>query len=96
MTRRGRAYTPKATHEAEEVIAQAWRDSNGPTFHGPVRLYVDYYTDGQWIVVEPLEVEPSKLTGDVDNYAKLTADALQLAEAVGDDRQVASLFAEKW
>lgn len=47
------------------------------------------------MIVEPVEVdEKSKLRGDLDNYTKLIADALNGVAWI-DDRQVVKLTAVK-
>lgn len=98
---RRRVFTPEATLLAEQVIRDAWEASDGPTFEGPVRVEVDYYEHGQLITVESFE-ETSPLRGDIDNYLKLTMDALQPSKEMPDqltamlnDKSVMSVWAEK-
>lgn len=90
MTRRGRTYTPADTLEHEALIRSYW---DGPCYDGPVEVKVAYHPDGQSVVVRPLGetlVRPKGLRGDVDNYMKLTLDALN-GTAFDDDRQVLTL-----
>jgi Holliday junction resolvase RusA-like endonuclease len=90
MTRRGRAYTPQATHDAEQAIAEQY---NGPLFTNPVHVVIAYGKDRQTIQIEELNYEAIKaLRGDIDNYIKLTLDALN-GVAWNDDGLVKSIFA---
>lgn len=87
MTRRGRAYTPEATHLAEDVIREGW---NGPKFEGPVFMKVTFSKLGTEVTVGTLDEEtykPSALRGDIDNYLKLVMDGLNGAAYI-DDNQV--------
>jgi Holliday junction resolvase RusA-like endonuclease len=96
MTRRGRVYTPAATSEAEDIIAEAWHQANHPTLEGPVGVTVDYYSDGQWITVRTLDADQaSKIRWDVDNGGKLTLDGLQKGGAFLNDKQVMDLWLTK-
>jgi Holliday junction resolvase RusA-like endonuclease len=89
MTRRGRAYTPKATHDAERAIADQY---DGPLFTEPVHVVIGYGKDYQTIFIEHLDYEPIKsLRGDLDNYLKLTLDGLN-GVAWEDDGLVKSVF----
>lgn len=96
MTRRGRAYTPKATTDAEDAIAE-WIDKNKKRtkpFRGPVSVTMRFHKDH--IQVELRErTRTSKLRGDVDNYAKLVLDALQKSHLLADDKQVVRIDATK-
>jgi len=94
MSRRGRVYTPAATHNAEQVIAAGW---TGPKFAGPVSVDVIFSKAGTTVTVEsldPLVYGNSVLRGDVDNMAKLVLDALN-GVAYLDDKQVCKLLACK-
>lgn len=103
MTRRGRAYTPKATHDAENRIADAYQ---GPQFTGPVAVEIDYFYERQeitirdwadWTVDFGEDVVAPKWQADVDNLIKLTLDALQTRQcALVDDKQVLSIAGAKW
>ena len=86
MTRRGRVFTPQETLEAERIIAEQY---NGPIFEGPIALIISYGNDHQQITIMPLTTfdNESKLRGDLDNYIKLTSDALN-GIAFQDDRQI--------
>lgn len=99
MTRRGRAYTPAATLEAEDEVATAYRRKyrgrDIPT--GPLSLVVDYGPDGHRIHMWEIdEYNTSPLRGDVDNYLKTTMDGLQKGGAFANDKQIVSVWARKW
>lgn len=93
LGRKRKAYTPQNTIDAEQIIAQAWADAGGPKFVGPVRMEISYDKRGQTILVTPVDWW-STMRGDVDNYAKLTSDALNDVAYV-DDRQIVCLIAKK-
>lgn len=94
MTRRGRTYTPAATHNAEAALVAQYK---GPLFEQPVAIEVEYQRDCQIITITPLPLDRhSKMQADVDNLVKLTLDALQLeGGAYTNDRQVVELTATK-
>lgn len=89
MTRRGRAYTPQATHDAERELAEQYE---GPLFEVPIYVEVRYAKDYQSIVIKVLDYEPIKsLRGDIDNMLKLTMDALN-GVAWTDDSLVKAVY----
>ena len=90
MTRRGKAYTPMATHLAENVIREGW---NGPKYEGPVFMEVQFSKDGTIVTVgslDELAYPKTPLRGDIDNYLKLVMDGLNGA-AYLDDSQVRTI-----
>ena len=94
MTRRGKAYTPMATHLAEDVIRDGW---NGPKYEGPVFMKVIFSKEGSEVTVGFLtetEYPKTALRGDIDNYAKAILDALN-GVAYTDDKQIVCLYVEK-
>lgn len=91
--RRKAAYTPKATHDAEDRIAEAYRKAGGPNWPGPVRVIAEFYPDGQNVAIERAE-HTSSLRGDIDNYVKTLLDGLQKGGAFNDTR-VVEVWAEK-
>jgi Holliday junction resolvase RusA-like endonuclease len=92
--RNGVTYTPKATQTAERILASQY---NGPCFVGPVDVDITYEGHRQIIVLRSIpDHEWHKgLKGDLDNYVKLTLDALQKANAFRNDVTVARLAARK-
>jgi Holliday junction resolvase RusA-like endonuclease len=92
------AYTPKRTRDYEKEVKEAY---DGPLFENSL-LYIKlrFTTDGTELMIEPVEENPSvaqpksKLTSDIDNYAKAVLDALN-GVAYTDDKQVVCLYLEK-
>lgn len=86
MARGGKVFTPKATLEAENIIAAQYA---GPKFEGPISIEIVYDKDHQKITITELEgfENEARLRGDLDNYIKLTLDALN-GIAFEDDRQI--------
>ena len=97
LGRRRKAFTPQATIEAEQAIADAYKASDGPLFDGPVHVIVQYTYSGQQITIEEAPDEPATLwQGDVDNLLKTTLDGLQReGGALLDDKQVRKITAHK-
>jgi Holliday junction resolvase RusA-like endonuclease len=98
ITRSGYAYTPKATKQYEAEIAEAYK---GPFFEeGLLSMKLRFTKDGTEMMLERLSPNPkvkqpeSKLTGDIDNYAKSVLDALN-GVAYKDDKQIVVLYLEK-
>jgi Holliday junction resolvase RusA-like endonuclease len=98
MTRFGKAYTPKETVEYEKEIASLYK---GPMFVDELlSMKLRFTVEGTELLLEKLEINPnvkpvkSKLTGDIDNYAKSILDALN-GVAYADDKQIVSLYLEK-
>ena len=90
----GNAYTPKNTREYEKLIASLYK---GP-FHkeGHLSVSIVFTVEGTSITITRLDDnrETSKLTGDVDNYAKAVVDALN-GVAYADDKQIVHLEIRK-
>lgn len=95
VTRKGHAYTPIKTLEAEDRITEAY---DGPSFDGLIVVELDYWPTHQQLTITEAQPHrpPSPLTGDIDNYIKLSLDALQKSDAFADDRQVVTIRANKF
>lgn len=91
MGRGRKAFTPQRTIDEQKRIASLY---DGPVFTGPIVVYIDYYTDCAAIHIEDAD-HRSPLRGDIDNYVKLTLDALNKV-AWQDDRQVVGINATKY
>ena len=90
-----RVYTTKATHDYEQHIAESVPE-HAKNFEGPVTLWVDYGSEGQWITICEHPHGPRKHVGasDIDNLVKATMDGLQKGD-VFNDRQVVVVVATK-
>jgi Holliday junction resolvase RusA-like endonuclease len=75
----GNFYTPRATKQYEELIAQHWMAARGRMFEGAVRLSVWIYTANPKI--------------DGDNVIKAVADGLN-KKAFKDDRQICEWYSK--
>lgn len=93
-TKTGRVYTPKSTSDAEAVVAQAWMDAGGEITDGPVEVLLVYTPENVTVTVFQSPHHATKLRGDLDNYIKLTLDALN-GVAWHDDKQVVRINAVK-
>ena len=94
MSRRGRAYTPKATHEFETKVSSGW-NKRKRFKDKPVSVSVELGKDYFVVHVQELDVHtPSPLRGDIDNYVKSILDGLN-GVAWDDDIQVRELKAIK-
>lgn len=85
----GRAYTPKATKEAERAIRTAWLKQVGGAFagyRGPFRIRVEAYQELPKSAAKRREGEQWVCRPDADNVLKLVVDALNGA-AFADDGQ---------
>jgi len=94
MTRRGRVYTPQDTLEYEAIIAEAYEQSDGPWFEGPILMRIAYTPDCQTIEIEEMPDATTKLYFDLDNAIKATLDGLN-GIAYPDDKQVYHIEATK-
>lgn len=91
LTRGRKAYTPAKTLIFERTIREAW---DGPTWDVPVSLNVVLNKDSIVITVQEIDVLPSPLRGDIDNYVKSIMDGLNGA-AYTDDKLVRKLTVVK-
>jgi len=94
MTRKGRVYTPQDTLEYEAKIAEAYDQSNGPWFEGPILMRIAYTPEYQTIEIEEMPDATTKLYFDLDNAIKATLDGLN-GMAYPDDKLVYHIEATK-
>lgn len=93
-TKGGKVFTPASTLQEEDHVAKAWRDQVGETLSGPIEITVTYSPDATILHVATSPHSSKTLRGDLDNYVKLTLDALN-GVAWDDDNQVVRLHAVK-
>ena len=93
-TRSGHVFTPQSTLKEEDVIAEEWENQIGEKVDGPVEVLLMYSPTATSITVLRSPLGAKTLRGDIDNYVKLTLDALN-GVAWDDDRQVVRVSAVK-
>ena len=93
-TKSGKVFTPASTLKEEDYVAQAWKEQVGEKISGPIEVSVIYSPDATILHVTSSPHNAKTLRGDLDNYVKLTLDALNEV-AWDDDRQVVRLNASK-
>ena len=94
MSRRGRVFTPKTTHDFETAVAAGW-NKRKRFKDKPVSVSVELGKDYFLVHVQELDVlSPTALKGDIDNYVKSILDGLN-GIAWDDDIQVRELKAIK-
>ena len=93
-TRSGHVFTPQSTLKEEDVIAEEWENQIGEKVDGPVEVLLMYSPTATSITVLRSPHGAKTLRGDIDNYVKLTLDALN-GVAWDDDRQVVRVSAVK-
>mgnify|MGYP003136822394 FL=1 len=92
--KKGQVFTPKGTLDEEKEVRKAWEEAGGTTFHTPVEVHLVYAPDCATITVHESPHNAKVLRGDLDNYVKLTLDALNKV-AWDDDGQVVRITAVK-
>ena len=93
MTKTGHTYTPKKTVEYEAEVASQY---DGPKFEGDIAMEIILGKDRMWVTINDMSdwENNSRLTGDIDNYAKSVLDALN-GIAYEDDKQIKQLIVRK-
>ena len=91
-----RAYTPKATKDAEARIVEAFLERwTGEPYDTPLEVRIDLANEDFDIhIMETEDYVQRKLRGDIDNYAKTILDALNGIAWV-DDSQIRELRMRK-
>ncbi len=92
--KKGQVFTPRSTLEEEDYVAQAWTEQVGEMIEGPLEVYLVYSPTETVLHVIPSPHVARTLRGDLDNYVKLTLDALNKV-AWDDDGQVVRIHAVK-
>lgn len=97
FTKTGRAYTPKKTKEATDVIAKKIEELRGEQIEKgvPVALYCKFMCKRPASMGKGDRVLKTTKP-DVDNYLKLVMDACNQAKVWEDDSQVVEVLAQKW
>jgi|TARA_R110000787_G_scaffold62483_2_gene141282 Holliday junction resolvase RusA-like endonuclease len=93
-TKSGKVFTPKGTLDEEREVAAAWQQAKGTLFKGPVEVHLAYTPAETILTVQESPHNARTLRGDLDNYVKLTLDALN-GVAWDDDGQVVRIYAVK-
>lgn len=94
VSKSGHFYTPKKTVDAEKAIAAAYEAAGGPTWDGPLGVYLSFDPGGTLIEIHDGGWFSAKVKADVDNLAKTVLDGLQNAGAF-NDKQIVHLEASK-
>ena len=90
----GNVFTPKTTLQEEDHVKQAWEEQVGKTLDCPVEISLRYSPTETILTVLESPHNAKTLRGDLDNYVKLTMDALNEVAWV-DDKQIVRISAAK-
>ena len=93
-TKGGQVFTPKSTTDEEKAIGWIWAQEGDKPFDCPVEVHLVYTPKQTIIHVVESPHRATTLRGDLDNYVKLTLDALN-GIAWDDDGQVVRITAVK-
>lgn len=101
MTKRGRAYTPKKTHDYEKLIRDYYKENTTDYFDCAIRVRLVFYmpipksvSKKKQTLMENGEIKCTTHTGDVDNLAKAVLDSLN-GVAYEDDCLITQLHIKK-
>ena len=93
-TKGGQVFPPKTTLQEEDHVKQAWEEQVGEILDCPVEISLCYSPTETVLTVLESPHDAKTLRGDLDNYVKLTMDALNEVAWV-DDKQVVRISAVK-
>lgn len=101
MTRMGRAYTPKKTHDYEKLIRDYYRENTTDYYDCAIRVSLVFYmpipkstSKKKRALMESGEIKCTTHTGDADNLCKSVTDALN-GVAYEDDSLITELHIKK-
>lgn len=101
MTRRGRAYTPKKTHDYEKLISDFYKENCTDYYDSAIRVSLVFYmpipkstSKKKRALMECGEIKCTTHTGDADNLTKAVTDALN-GVAYEDDCLITELHIKK-
>jgi Holliday junction resolvase RusA-like endonuclease len=101
MTRRGRAYTPKRTHDYEKLISDYYKGNTTDYYDSAIKVSLIFYmpipksmSQKKRALMESGEIKCTAHTGDADNLAKAVTDALN-GVAYEDDCLITDLHIKK-
>ena len=101
MTRRGRAYTPKKTHDYEKLISDFYKENCTDYYDSAIKVSLVFYmpipkstSKKKRVLMECGEIKCTTHTGDADNLTKAVTDALN-GVAYEDDCLITELHIKK-
>lgn len=101
MTRRGRAYTPKKTHDYEKLISDFYKENCTDYYDSAIKVSLVFYmpipkstSKKKRVLMECGEIKCTTHTGDADNLTKAVTDALN-GVAYEDDCLITELNIKK-
>lgn len=101
MTKKGRAYTPKATHDYEKLIRDYYKENTSDYYDSAIKMSLIFYmpipksvSKKTRALMECGEFKCTKHNGDADNLCKAVTDALN-GVAYEDDCLITELHIRK-
>ena len=100
LTRKGQAYTPKATKDYEKIVRESYLQVTDHIFEGAIKVTINAYhvipqKDNKIIKAGKLDgIIKATVKPDIDNVAKIVLDGLNKT-AYNDDNQVIELYVNK-